>query len=270
MGWTDGINVAIHFAWAEGHFERLPALTTDLIGRHPSVIFASSVAVRIAKNATSTIPIVFTSANDPVEEGLVAGISRPGGNITGVSLFFGELAAKRFELLQELVPAARTVALLVNPKNPSSESYIANVRRALHAVGGKELHVLSASTDADLELAFATLPKIRANALLVAPDPYFGRNKLIVELSNRLRMPAVYTTREQVAAGGLISYGTDLRDAYRQAGVYAGRILKGEKPAELPVLQPTKFDLAINLKTAKALGLTVPSKLLFTADEVIE
>lgn len=270
IGWVDGTNVTILFAWAEDNFDRLPALAADLVGRRPSVIFAGSVAVRFAKNATATIPIVFTSANDPVEEGLVAGISRPGGNITGVSLYYGELGAKRFELLQELVPSARKVALLTNPNNPSSKSYVSNVRQALHAFREKDLHILTASTDDGLRSAFSAMLQMRANALLVAPDPYFGRSRLIVELSNRDSMPAMFTTREHVAAGGLISYGTNLKEAYRQAGAYVGRILKGEKPGDLPVLQPTKFELAINLKTAKTLGIVVPPKLLFTADEVIE
>jgi putative tryptophan/tyrosine transport system substrate-binding protein len=270
MGWTDGTNVALLFAWAEGNFERLPGLAADLVGRRPSVIFAGSVAARFAKNATATIPIVFTSANDPVDEGLVASISRPSGNITGVSLYFGELGAKRFELLQELVPTSRTVALLINPNNPSTESYVANVQQALPAFRGKELRVLTASTDAGLRLAFSAMLQPRVDALLIAPDPYFGRNRLIVELSNRHGIPAVFTTGRQVAEGGLVSYGTNLKEGYRQAGLYAGRILKGEKPSDLPVLQPTKFELVINIKTAKALGVTVPPKLLFTADEVIE
>jgi putative ABC transport system substrate-binding protein len=268
-GWTEGGNVSIRFAWAEGNFERLPALAADLIARHVSLIFANSVAARAAKNATSTIPIVFTSANDPVADGLVANINRPGGNATGISLYFGELGPKRLELLQELVPSARIVGLLANPGNPSTDSYVVQVRRAFLTLG-KELLLVTATNNVEMEAAFATLQQRRANALLVAPDPFFGRSRLIVELSNRHGIPAIHTTREAVAAGGLVSYGTSLIDAYRQAGVYAGRILKGERPADLPVMQPTKFELAINLKTAKALGLTVPPKLLFTADEVIE
>jgi putative ABC transport system substrate-binding protein len=269
-GWTDGINVSFHFAWAEANFERLPALAADLVRRQVSAIFANSVSARVAKDATSTIPIVFTSANDPVEDGLVANINRPGGNATGISLYFGELGPKRLELLQELAPSALTVALLVNPKNPSSGSYAASVRRALSTIGGKELYVLTASTDAELELAFSAMLRKQANALLVAPDPYFGRSALLVELSHRHAIPAVYTTREVVAAGGLASYGTSLKEAYRQAGAYTGRILKGESPADLPVMQPTKFELAINLKTAKALGLTVPPMLLARVDDLVE
>ena len=270
IGWTEGVNVSIHFAWAEANFERLPALAVSLIDRHVSLIFANSVAARVAKHATSTIPIVFTSANDPVEEGLVANINRPGGNVTGISLYFGELGPKRLELLQELVPSAGTVALLANLNNPSSESYVASVRRALLTLGGRELQVQTASSDADLELAFSALQQTRADALLVAPDPYFGRSSLIVELSSRYGIPAIHTTREVVAAGGLVSYGTSLKDAYRQAGAYAGRILKGESPTNLPVMQPTQFELAINLKTAKALGVVVPPTLLARADEVVE
>jgi putative ABC transport system substrate-binding protein len=266
-GWTEGINVSMYFAWAETNFERLPELAADLIGRQVSLIFANSVAVRFAKMATSTIPIVFTSANDPVEDGLVENINRPGGNATGISLYFGELGPKRLELLRELVPSARTVAVLANTNNPSSESYVASVRRAFQILGGKDLQILRATNDAELELAFSVA---RADAILIAPDPYFGRSRLLVELSARYRLPTIHTTRDRVAAGALASYGTSLKDAYRQAGMYAGRILKGESPADLPVLQPSKFELAINLKTAKALGVTVPAKLLFTADEVIE
>jgi len=266
-GWTQGINVSMQFAWAESNFERLPELAADLIGRQVSLIFANSVAVRFAKKATSTIPIVFTSANDPVEDGLVENINRPGGNATGISLYFGELGPKRLELLQELVPSARTVAVLANTNNPSSESYVASVRRAFQTLGGKELQILRATNDAELELAFSVS---RADAILIAPDPYFGRSKLLVELAGRYRVPTIHTTRDRVAAGALASYGASLKHAYRQAGVYAGRILKGERPADLPVQQPTKFELAINLQTAKALGVAVPSKLLFTADEVIE
>jgi putative tryptophan/tyrosine transport system substrate-binding protein len=269
-GWTEGVNLSIHFAWAETNFGRLPALAADLVARHVSLIYANSVAVRFAKNATSTIPIVFTSANDPVEEGLVANINRPGGNATGISLYFGELGPKRLELLQELVPSARIVAVLGNPSNPSTESYTSSVRRIFDHISGKELQVFNASDDAELELAFSAMRQRRADALLIAPDPFFGRSQLLIELANRHGIPAIHTTRDGVAAGGLVSYGTSLKDAYRQAGVYAGRILKGERPGDLPVMQPTKFELAINLNTAKALGITVPPKLLFTADEVIE
>ena len=270
-GWTDGVNLSIHFVWAESNFGRLPALAADLVGRHVSVIFANSVAARAAKNATSTIPIVFTSANDPVEDGLVANINRPGGNATGISVYFGELGPKRLELLQELVPSVRTVALLVNPSNPSSESYTSNVRRALQTRGGMELQILNATNDVDLEAAFLALVQKRANALLVAPDPYFGRSRLLVELTRRHGVPPIHTTREVVAAGGLVSYGTSLKDAYRQAGVYTGRILKGERPADLPVMQPTKFVLVVNPQGREG---TRPTKcrrtLLARADEVIE
>jgi ABC-type uncharacterized transport system substrate-binding protein len=270
IGWVEGSNVAIHYAWADADFERLQELAGQLIGRQVSVIFANSVAARAAKNATSTIPIVFTSANDPVEDGLVANINRPGGNVTGISVYFGELGPKRLELLQELVPYARTVALLVNPNNPSSESYTSKVRRAQQAIGGNELYVQAASNDADMERAFSAIAQRRTNALLVAPDPYFGRSKLLLELSSQYSLPAIHTTREAVAAGGLASYGTSLKEAYRQAGVYVGRILKGESAADLPVMQPTKFELVINLKSAKALGLIISPTLLARADEVIE
>ena len=270
MGWTEGSNASIEFAWAEGNFERLPALAAELIRRDVSVIFANSVAARAAKIATTKIPLVFTSANDPVEDGLVTNINRPGGNVTGISLYYGELGPKRLELLQELVPKARIVGIVLNPSNPSSNSYLAAVQRAVRTRGGIDLQVLEARNNVELQSAFLALKQRGADALLVAPDPFFGRSSLPVDLARQHAIPTIYTTREAVASGGLASYGTSLKGAYRQAGNYVGRILKGESPADLPVLQPTKFELAINLKTAKALGIALSLTLQAQADEVIE
>jgi putative ABC transport system substrate-binding protein len=262
----------IAFRWAEGHYDRLPALAADLIDLRAAVLFAaggppSAVA---AKAATSTIPTVFSAVNDPVQLGLVASLNRPGGNITGMSLFASELWEKVFELLKELVPAATVIAYLVNPSNPSAEVYSKAGVAAARALG-IQVHVLNASTEHDLEESFASLAKLGAGGLVVPNEPFFDSQRdRIVALSARYGVAAVYSIREYVVAGGLMSYGTSLTDSYRRAGIYTGRILKGEKPADLPVMQPTKFELVLNLKTATALGLTIPPTLLARADEVIE
>ena len=271
-GFVEGQNVVIAFRWAEGHYDRLSALAADLIGLRAAVLFAaggppSAVA---AKAATSTIPIVFSAVSDPVQLGLVASLNRPGGNITGMSLFASELWEKVFELLKELVPAATVIAYLVNPSNPSAEVYSKAGVAAARALG-IQVHVLNASTEHDLEESFASLGKLGAGGLVVPNEPFFDSQRdRIVALSARYGVAAVYSIREYVVAGGLMSYGTSLTDSYRRAGIYTGRILKGEKPADLPVMQPTKFEFVINLKTAKALGLEVPPTLLARADEVIE
>jgi putative ABC transport system substrate-binding protein len=234
------------------------------------VIFASGPAAHVAKAATTSIPIVFVSGEDPVKFGLVASFNKPGGNITGVTTFNAVLGSKRFELLHELVPNAAMMALLVNPNYPSADSEIREMRAAAHSVG-RNLIVLNASTESEIDAAFAELVQQRVGGLIVTGDPLFvSRREKLVALAARHVLPAIYVQREFAVAGGLIGYGTSLIDAYRQAGIYAGRILKGAKPGDLPVVQPTKFDFVINLKTAKALGLDIPPKLLALASEVIE
>ena len=270
-GHVEGQNFAIEYRGAEGHYDRLPALAADLVGRKIDVIFATSYpAALAAKNATSTIPIVFYSGGDPVAAGLITSFARPGGNLTGVSGLTVELNPKRLELVFELVPQARVIALLVNPTNPGAEPVI---REALEAarVKGVQLPILKASTETEIDAAFASLVQLHAGALLVGNDPFFNiRREQLAALASRHAVPAIYERREFAASGGLISYGPSLTAAYRQTGTYAGKILKGAKPAELPVQQPTEVELVINLKTAKALGLTVPHSLLARADEVIE
>ncbi len=269
-GYVEGQNVAIEYRWAEGHYDRLPALAADLVGRKVDVIATtgSTAGAIAAKGATSTIPIVFISGGDPVKDGLVASLRRPGGNLTGFSLIVSELMPKRLELLSELVPQARVIALLMNPNNPNSR--LGDVEEAARAKGA-QLPILEATTESEIDTAFASLVQLHAGALLVGPDPFFdGRREQFVTLASRHAVPVIYGWRESVAAGGLVSYGPSLAPAFRQVGIYAGKILRGEKPADLPVQQPTKFELVINMKTAAALGITVPQALFARADEVIE
>ena len=272
-GHFEGENVAIEYRWAENQNGRLPALAADLVRRQVAVIAApgSTPAALAAKAASTTIPIVFTTATDPVQLGLVRSLSRPGGNMTGVTTLGVEVGPKRLELLHELVPTATTMALLINPTSPAlSELTTRDVQAAARARGLK-IHVLHASTELELDTVFATLIQLRADGLVIGPDALFtGRAKELGALALRHRVPTIYQYPEFTAAGGLMSYGGSLADAYRQAGVYVGRILKGEKPADLPVQQFTKVELIINLKTARALGLTVPLPLSGRADELIE
>jgi putative ABC transport system substrate-binding protein len=271
-GYDVGQNVAIEYRWAEGRYERLPALAAELIGLKVAVILAAGgpPSALAAKNATSTIPIIFSAADDPVGFGLVASLSRPGGNVTGMSVFNTTLAAKRFGLLHELVPSARVIAYLANPANPSKQFELKAVQEAAQT-SGIDLQVLDATNDGEVDAAFARLAELHAGAVIVAAEPYFdSRRAAIVALAAKYAIPASYGWRENVALGGLLSYGTILTDSYRKAGGYCGRVLKGERPADLPVMQPTKFEMTINLKTARTLGLIVPPALLTGADEVIE
>jgi putative ABC transport system substrate-binding protein len=272
IGYVEGRTLAIEFRWAELRYDRLPALASDLVRHQVAVIAAvggahSGIA---AKAATSTIPIVFVSAGDPITFGLVASLSRPGGNVTGVSMVTVALAPKRLELLHEVVPAPAMIAMLVNPTSPYVESETKDVVESARVLR-RQVQVLNAATAPEIDAAFATLVQRGAGAVLVSGDPFFDsvRDKLVT-LSARHRTPAIYQWSEFATIGGLMSYGSSINDAYRQAGVYCARILKGAKPAELPVLQPTKFELVINLKTARALGLTIPPSLLQRADQVIE
>jgi len=270
-GFVDGQSVAIEYRWAEGRFDQLPALAADLVARNVDVIAADAVtSARAAKDATTTIPVVFISGGDPVERGLVASFARPGGNLTGIAMMVTELAPKRFELLSEMVPQAGVIALLVNPNNVQTEGVIRGVREAARAKA-VQLQILKASTEGEIDAAFGTLMQLQADALLIGPDPFLDRQReQLVALAARHAVPAIYEWRESVVAGGLISYGTRLTSMFRQLGTYAGKILKGAKPADLPVQQPTTFELVVNLKTAKELGLTVPPSILARADEVIE
>ena len=270
-GYVEGRNVAVEYRWA-GNDDRLRELAADLVRLRVKVIVTpgSTTAAAAAKSATTTIPIVFSGGGDPVEIGLVASLNRPGGNVTGVSSMAGELGSKRVGLLQELVPRAARLAVLINPNNPLAEAFVADIRAAAPAVG-QQLEVLTASTSQGIDAAFATLVETRADALLVGPDALFvSLRAQLATLAARHAVPAIYPFREDAEAGGLMSYGPSNTDLVRQAGIYAGRILKGEKPADMPILRATKFELTINLKTAKALGIEIPPSLLARADEVIE
>ncbi len=270
--YVEGQNVAIEYRWAEGHYDRLPALAADLVGRKVDLIAASGgpASALAAKSATSMIPIVFVSGDDAVAAGLVASLARPSGNLTGVSFLDVELMQKRLELLSELVPQAGVIALLVNPNNPNAERVMRDVQEAARAKG-VQLPIQKASSESEIDAAFATLVQLKAGALVVGADAFFSsRREQLVALASRHAVPTIYEWREFPAAGGLISYGTSLTGVYRQLGLYAGKILKGAKPADLPVEQPTTFELVVNLNTARALGLTVPPSILARADEVIE
>jgi putative tryptophan/tyrosine transport system substrate-binding protein len=269
-GYIEGRNVAVEYRWAAEQYDRLPALAADLVRRQASVIAANQISVEAAKAATDMIPIVFTTALDPVKLGLVASLNRPGGNVTGITTLNMELLPKRLELLHQLSPAATALALLVNPTSPSADALSRDSNAAARALG-VELHIVEASSERDFEPALRTLARIGVGGLAISPDPLFvGRSAQLAALALRHAIPAVFAFRQFVAAGGLMSYGDSLTDVYRLAGVYAGRILKGEKPSDLPVHQSTKVELMINLATAKALGLQIPPMLLARADEVIE
>jgi ABC-type uncharacterized transport system substrate-binding protein len=268
-GYVEGNNIVIDYRWAENRYETLPALAAGLVERHVTVIFANSPAIKAAKAATSTIPITFISGEDPVRLGFVADLNRPGGNATGVAILAGELGAKRLEFLRELVPHASTIAVLISSDWPSLP-FQADIEIAAHAMGLR-IQVLRADNEREIEAAFSNLDQARADALLVGPGPLLNSERdLLVALAAGLAVPDAYETRASAAAGGLMSYGADVGDAYRQAGIYTGRVLKDEKPADLPVLRATKLELVINLRRAKALGLTVSDRLLAEADEVIE
>ena len=272
IGYVEGQNVAFEYRWAEGHYDRLPALAAELVERKVDLIAASGgdFAARAAKAATSTIPIVFTSGDDPAETGLVASLARPGGNLTGFSLLVVELHAKRLELISEVIPSAKVIALLVNPDSPQTERVVRAMQEAA-GVKGVKLEVLKAATESAIDTAFASLARVQAGALVQGADPFFlSRRDQLALLAARHAIPAIYESRPFVEAGGLMSYGANFPDMYRQIGAYAGRILKGEKPADLPVMRPTKLDLAINLTAARAIGLTIPESFLLRADQVIE
>ena len=270
IGFAEGSNVAIEYRWAEGHNDRLPALAADLVGRKVAVIATNGPAIRAAKAATATIPIVFQMGGDPVALGFVRSLNRPGGNLTGVTSLGVELGPKKLQMLHELLPTAKVLAVLVNPVGPNAASDAKNFPAAASALGVK-LHVLRASTQRDLETAFANVAQLQAAGLVIAADAFFNtQHEQLAKLSLRHRVPAIYVFREFAMAGGLMSYGDSIADRSYQVGVYVGRILKGEKPGDLPVQQSAKTDLIVNLKTAKALGLTVPLSLLGRADEVIE
>ena len=270
LGFVEGENVAIEYRWAEDQYDRLRTLVADLVDRKVAVIAANSPSALAAKTATTTIPIVFTTGDDPMNLGLVTSLSRPTGNVTGATFFAGAVAAKQLELLHELLPQATVISVLVNPNFPGATFQLRDVQEAARTLG-HTMHVLNASTGSEINTAFATIAQQRTDALLVAGDPFFlSRVSQSVTLAARHAVPTIYAQREYVAGGGLISYGTSVTDAYRQVGVYVGRILRGAKPTDLPVVRATKFELVINLQTAKLLSLEVPPTLLARADEVIE
>jgi putative ABC transport system substrate-binding protein len=271
-GYVEGQNLSIEYRLAEGQYDRLPKLAAELVIRGVNVIFAAggSDPAKAAMAATSTIPIVFLSAADPVSAGIVESLNRPGGNVTGVSLLGSALEAKRLGLLREIIPAAASISVMLNPKFPDFVLQLSELQKAAVVIK-QSINVVQASTDAEIDRAFATIAQKGGDALLVAQDAFFNsRREQIVALEARYKLPAIHDQRESAEIGGLVSYGTDFSDEFRQAGIYVGKILKGAKPAELPIMQPTKFELVINLKTAKALGLTVPPTMLAEADEVIE
>jgi len=270
-GRVEGQNLTIEYHWAEGHYDRLPALAAELVGRKvDAIVAAASPAALAAKRATLTIPIVFVAVGDPVAAGLAASLARPGGNITGISVMSVELIPKRLELLSELVPQVKVIALLVNPNNSYTERIIADAQKSARAKG-VVLQILRAGVESEIDTAFASLNQLGAGALLVGADPFLqNQREQLVALATRYAVPTISESREFAEAGGLISYGPSILDTYRQAGMYLGRILKGERPADLPVQQPTRFELVVNLKTAQSLGLTVSRSILARADEVIE
>jgi putative ABC transport system substrate-binding protein len=269
-GYIEGENIAIEYRWADNVYDRLPALAADLVNRRVSVIVANSPSIAPAKAATTKIPITFLSGDDPVRLGFVASLAKPGGNATGVTIFSGGLAAKRLGLLHDLVPQAKVIAVLINSDWPAAVRFQADVEAAARMIG-LPIQVLKANNEREIDDAFDSLAQAQAGALLVGPGPFFDsrRDKLVV-LAAKAAIPAGYETRATDAAGGLVSYGASVQDGYRQVGVYTGRVLKGENPAEMPVMQPTKFEFVINLQTAKTLGLSVPATMLAVADEVIE
>ena len=274
QGYIDGKNVTVEYRWAEGKFDRLPALASDLVERRVAAFLSGGgrVTALASKEATSTVPIpvVFVMGNDPVSGGIVESLSHPGGNLTGVTLFSAELGAKRVQLMQELVPDNTVIGLLENPKNPNLPHFMKSLREAVQ-VGGQRLLVVHATNDRELQAAFDTFASEKAGALLVSPDPFFNSNRpRVTSLSNHYKIPTIYTLRDYVVAGGLMSYGSSFSGGYRQGGRYIGRILGGEKPQELPVVEPSEFELVINLKTATRIGLDVPATVLLQASEVIE
>jgi putative ABC transport system substrate-binding protein len=271
-GYVEGESVAIEYRWAEGRYDRLPALAAELVSRHVALIVAQGgdPSILAAKSATATIPVVFTISSDPVKLGVVGSLNRPGGNITGFWLYTSLLGTKRLELMRQLLPGNASIAVLVNPDNPNADLDVTELQNAARTLG-QSITFVRARSETEIDAVFPTLGEQRASALLVNTDPFFlARRDQFVSLAARSKMPAIYAQREFVAAGGLISYGASLADGYRQVGIYAGRILKSEKPGELPVQQPTKFEMSINLKTARALGLDIPPTVLARADEVIE
>jgi len=269
-GYVEGKNVAIEYRWADGQTGRLPALADDLVRRRVAVIVLTGGAHAAARAVTTTIPIVFSSGGDPVRLGLVQSIGRPGGNMTGVTAFTVALEAKRLELMHELVPMRSVIGVLINPTYLYADAQRQEVQAAARAIG-RQIHIVNAGTESELEAAFAALMAVRPAGLVVVGGPFFlNRRVELLALTRRHALPAIFAEREFTAAGGLMSYGANIPDMYRQIGVYTGRVLKGEKPAQLPILQPAKFDIAVNLKTAKALGLEMPTSILLRADEVIE